>query len=101
MQNHSLSFWQSKQAGSKRVWVDITTNLGVVMQSNLKINQHMTLKNNKASKILGAIKHILHEAPREDKLLAYTSLCCPILEYADTMWNPTLAKDIESLKMLQ
>jgi len=71
------------------------------MQSNLKFDQHITLKKDKASKILGAIKHVLLEASREGKLLAYTNLCHPILEYADTVWDPTLAKDIESLEVLQ
>ena len=56
---------------------------------------------NKRSKTLGAIKHILKQAPQEGRLLAYTSLCRPILEYACTVWDPTLTKDIESLKMLQ
>jgi len=67
------------------------------MQSNLKFDRYITLQKDKASKILGAIKNALHEAPREGKLLAYTSLCHLILEHADTIWNPTLAKDIESL----
>ena len=61
----------------------------------------MVLKKDKASKTLGAIKHILKQAPQEGRLLAYTSLCRPILEYADTVWNPTLTKEIESLEMLQ
>jgi len=58
-------------------------------------------KKDKASKILGAIKHILHEAPGEGKLLPYTSFCRPILEYADALWDPTLSKNIESLEILQ
>ena len=82
-------------------WTDTTTYLGVVMQSNLKFNQHIALKKDKASKTLGTIKHILKQAPQEGRLLAYTSLCRPILEYADTVWDPTLAKEIESLEMLQ
>jgi len=73
-------------------WVDERTYLGVVMQSNLKFDQHIILKKDKASKFLGASKHVL---------LAYTSLCHPILKYADTMWEPTVAKDMESLEILQ
>jgi len=75
-------------------WVDTATYLGVVTQLNLKFNQHITLKKDKASKILEAIKDVLHEAPREGKLLAYTSLCCPMLKHADAVWDPTLAKNI-------
>ena len=56
-------------------WADKTTYLGVVMQSNLKFDQHIALKKDKASKTLEAIKHILNQAPQEGRLLAYTSLC--------------------------
>ena len=61
----------------------------------------MTLKKDKASKTLGAIKHILKQAPQKGRLLVYSSLCCTILEYAYNVWDPTLAKNIESLEMLQ
>jgi len=33
--------------------------------------------------------------------MAYTNLYHPILEYADAVWDPTLAKYIESLEMLR
>ena len=65
-------------------WADTTTYLGFIMQSNLKFDQHMTLKKDKAT--LRAIKHILKQAPQEGRLLVYTSLCRPMLEYADTAW---------------
>jgi len=44
--------------------------LGVLMQSNLKFDRYITLQKDKASKILGAIKNALHEAPREGKTLS-------------------------------
>ena len=82
-------------------WADTTTYLDVIMQSNLKFDQHISLKKDKASKTLGAIKHILKQALQEGRLLAYTSLCRHILEYADTVWDPTLAKEIQYLKILK
>ena len=42
----------------------------------------------KASRILGTIKHTIRTAPEKSKLLAYTSLCRPIMEYADTLRDP-------------
>ena len=55
-------------------WADTTTYLGgVIMQSNLKFDQPMPLKKAKASKILGAIKHILKQVPQKDWLLVYPS----------------------------
>ena len=82
-------------------WVDTTTYLSVIMQSNLKFDQPMALEKDKHSKTLRAIKRILKQAPQEGRLLANTSLCRTILEYADTVWDPTIAKEIESLEMLQ
>ena len=69
--------------------VQQTRYLGVEMQSNLRFEQHITTKIKSASKVLGCIKYSLHEAPEKGKLLAYTSLCRPILEYADTLWDPS------------
>jgi len=81
-------------------WVDAATYYYLFGGCNA-VDQHITLRKDKVLRILGAIKHVLHEAPREGKLLAYSSLCSPILEYEDTVWDLTLAKDIESLEMLQ
>ena len=36
---------------------------------------------------LGMIKKALHAAPETAKLLAYPTLCRPLLEYADTQWT--------------
>ena len=64
-------------------WADMTTYLGVVMQSNLKFDQHSV--QDKALKTQRAIKHILKQTSQEGRLLAYTSLCRPVLEYVDTV----------------
>ena len=48
-------------------WADTTTYLHVIMQSNLKFDQHIALKKDKASKALGAIKSILNQAPQEGR----------------------------------
>ena len=60
-------------------WADTTIYLGVIMQSNLEYDQHIALKKNKASKTLGAIKHILKQGHKK------AGYCCPILEYADNI----------------
>jgi len=71
------------------------------MQSNLKFDKHIVLKSQKASRVLGAIKFAFHDAPKNGKLLAYTSLCCPLLEYAGTLWDPYLKTTIHDIEMVQ
>ena len=54
-----------------------------------------------ASKVHGCIQFTLHEAPEKGKLLAYISLCRPILEYGDTLWDPPDKKSINYIELLQ
>ena len=106
---HAISFGGQKQldlptyklGNTILEWAGETKYLGVTMQTDLKFNQHIAEKTMKASKILGAIKHTLHDAPKNGRLLAYTSLCRPIMEYADTLWDPCSKQTIESMEMVQ
>jgi hypothetical protein len=82
-------------------WAEQTKYLGVIFQSNLRFDDHIKEKTEKAGKILGAIKYLLHSAPTNSRLLAYTSLCRPILEYADTVWDPTTIQQIDSIESIQ
>ena len=65
--------------------VDQITYLNIEMQSNLKFDKNIASKIKSASKVLGCIKYSLHEASERGKLLAFTSLCGPILQYGDTL----------------
>ena len=82
-------------------WVEEMKYLCVIMQANLKFDKHITQKTQKASRVLGMIKYALHDAPKHGRLLAYTSLCHPILEYADTVWDPSLKGVIHDVEMIQ
>ena len=68
-------------------YVDEIKDLGVVMQSNLKFNRHIASKVNSAKKVFVCIKYALNDAPQPAQLLAYSSLCRSILEYADVLGN--------------
>ena len=47
------------------------------------------------------IKQALHGAPQDAKLLAYLSLCHPHVEFASSVWDPTLEYQINSIEMVQ
>lgn len=75
--------------------------LGVTLQSDLKFSSHIQLKVSKAKQQLGMIKQALHGAPQDAKLLAYLSLCRPHVEFASSVWDPTLEYQINSIEMVQ
>ena len=81
--------------------VDNTKYLGVVLQSDLKFKKHISDIMGSANRTLGCIKYTLHGAPEKAKLLAYTSLCRPKLEYADVLWDPSDNASIEDLELVQ
>ena len=65
-------------------WADTTACLGVIMQSNIKFDEHMALED-KASRTQEAINfkqahyYFKTSPPQDGRLLAYTSLCHPLL----------------------
>ena len=55
----------------------------------------------KANKLLGFHKRNLHHCPKELKEKAYTTLVHPKLEYASTIWDRHLQKDVNKLEAVQ
>ena len=43
----------------------------------------------------------MHDVPQEAKLLAYTSLCRPILEYVNVVWDPSARNKIHDIELVQ
>jgi len=83
-----------KLATTCLAWAESTKYLGVTIQSDLRFDQHIINKCTNSRKILGGIKHLMYDAPKDAKISDYTSLCRPILDYSDVVWDP-LAKSIE------
>lgn len=81
--------------------VQETKYLEVVLQSNLKFNNHIQSKVLKAKRQLGMLKRALHAAPEKACLLAYTSLCRPHLEYAVAVWDTSLEYLKNDIEMVQ
>ena len=88
-------------SGQPLTCVDTTKYLGVTLQSDLKFRSHLSEIMGSANKTLGCIKYTLHGAPEKAKLLAYTSLVRPRLEYADVLWDPSGNTSIGELELIQ
>ena len=81
--------------------VEETKYPGVILQQDLCFDSHIDSKIASARELLEAIKFMLHDATMDGKTLAYTSLCRPILEYADVMWDPVCKQTINALAKVQ
>ena len=72
------------------------------MTSNLKWDMHRyRIHYTKSDESLTANNVTLHDAPEKIKLLAYSTLCKPILEYALEVWHPSskqLEQQIDSVQ---
>ena len=93
-------------------WAKNTKCIGVTIQSDLKLDFYMAEKSIKSKYLTSIqlrnllnlniyIKHLMHNAPQEAKVLAYTSLCRPILEYADVVWNPSVKSKVHDIELIQ
>lgn len=75
--------------------------LGIYLVHDLKWDYHINSVVNKAMRILGLIKNVLYDAPVKVKLIAYTTLCRPLLEYACEIWDPAhlmLSNNLEKVQ---
>ena len=67
-------------------------DLGVTVDSNLKFETHVNLKVNKANKIMGLIRRSFIQLDKTTFNRLFKALVRPHLEYAHTVWYPSLKK---------
>ncbi|CAM5108054.1 unnamed protein product, partial [Natator depressus] len=79
-----------------------TTNqekdLGVIVDSSLKMSMHCAAAVKKAIRMLGIIKKGIENKTETILLPLYRSMVCSHLEYCIQMWSPRLKKDILALE---
>ena len=52
-------------------------------------------------RIFNFVKRNLYKCDRDTKCMAYTSIVRPVLEYASSVWDPYLDKNILAIEMVQ
>ena len=81
--------------------VDEEKDLGILIQSNLKVSAQCSKVIKRANIILGMIKRCFTCRSKNVVLKLYKSLVRPHLEYCVQSWRPHLAKDIDALEKVQ
>ena len=87
--------------GTELKVVTSESDLGYIMDDNLKPSKHCVEVVKKANKILGMIKRNFVSLNKTIVTKFYKQLATPRLEYAVHAWNPILVKDIELLEGVQ
>ena len=78
-----------------------TPYLGVTISTDLKFNIHLNKNVPKSYQCLAFVRRNLKYCPEKLRCLSYISLIRSKLEYASSVWDPHLRKDIHYLEMVQ
>jgi len=76
-------------------------DIGVIFDSELKFNKHITSSVNRANQKLGMIRRSFEYMDRDMFVTLYKSLIRPLLEYATVIWSPLFKKDIVAIENIQ
>ena len=78
--------------------VDHAKYLGITLSDDLSWHRHICDTAKKANSILHLISRNLRSCPRAARIVAYTTLVRPKLEYSSTVWDPHTKDDINILE---
>ena len=80
---------------------EVEKDMGVLIDSNLNFDEHITTAIKKANGKLGMIKRAFVYLDNEMLVPLYTALVRPHLEYGNVVWSPSLQQHIKALEAVQ
>ena len=80
---------------------DALSYLGVIISSDLRLNNHSNYVVKKSSKTLNFISSNFYHCTRETKAKLYLSLVRPSLEHACCAWDPYTQRNISNVEKVQ
>ena len=82
-------------------WASSIKHLGVVADSKLSWNDHVSYVSYKATNILNLLHHHMYSCNISSKQKAFRSIVLPVLDYTSIVWNPHTQKNISVLENIQ
>ena len=79
----------------------IITDLGVILDSQLKFSEHIQTKINKAYSMMGVISRNFSCMSVESFVTLYKCMVRSHLDYCNSVWAPYRKSDIEELEKVQ
>ena len=76
-------------------------DLGITFQNDMKFDIHISNVVNKANRLLGLIKRTFSYMDKTIFLTLYKTIIRPIIDYGDSVWNPSLKKHIQMIENIQ
>lgn len=76
-------------------------DLGITFQQNLKFDEHIRNVVNKANRLLGLVKISFSYIETTSFLTIYETIIRPIIDYGDSVLNPSLKKHIQIIENIQ
>ncbi len=77
-------------------------DLGIIVQNDLKWDEHINLKVSKANSLLGLVKRTLgYNAPTKAKLAYYNAIVKPVLSYGSVIWSYTSKQNLRNVESIQ
>ena len=82
-------------------WIDFFKYLGISINHHLSCSDHTAIASRKAFKILNLLRRSMYSCSKTSKMMAFTALVRPHLEYCAPVWSPHYAKDKATLERVQ
>ena len=76
-------------------------DLGITFQHDMKFDIHINNIVNKANRLLGLVKRTFSYMDRDTFFIIYKSIIRPIIDYGDSVWNPSLKKHIQMIENIR
>ena len=81
--------------------VEESKYLGVTISNNLTWTRHTENFTGKGNKTFGFLRRNFKDCTTQVKAVTYTTMVQPTLEYATSVWDPYLQKDIKAVEQVQ